>query len=328
MNIINRLLKTEDRNYRHNVSVFVMCLIISTLVWLLTKFTYEYTSVVSFPLRYTGISENKIPVSSMDSTLNIAISGTGFSLLRVNYFNRKRPFDINIQNYQLQQQDGFSEVTIGTSLVAQQIIEQFSIPGQVEYVVPESLTLRFEEKVSKKVPVLSNVEMNFRQQYAAYDSLTVHPEYVEISGKVEQIGKIRFVKTVPVVLENLDASVDRSVEIVKPAHLDHFWVDPQQVRIRLQVERFTEARFEIPVQMINLPDNVRVKLFPEKVNVSFMVALKDYKDMNADMFSVIVDLSDILAFEGKRLNVELQDAPAMVKGVRIAPPDVEFLILK
>jgi hypothetical protein len=328
MNIINRQLKTDDRNYRHNVSVFLLCLIISIFVWLLTKFTYEYTSVVSFPLSYTGIAEEKIPVSSMDSTLNIAIRGTGFSLLRINYFNRKRPFDINIQNYQLQPQEGFSEVIIGTSLVAQQIVERFGISGQVEYVVPESLTLRFEEKFSKKVPVLSDVEMSFRQQYFAYDSLTIQPEYVEISGIADQIGKIRFVKTRPVVLENLDASVERFVEIVKPGHLDHFWVDPPQVGIRLQVERFTEARFEIPVQMINLPDNVRVKLFPEKVNVSFMVALKDYKDMNAEMFSCVVDLSGIRSFEGKRLNVELGDAPEMIRGVRIVPPDVEFLILK
>lgn len=264
----------------------------------------------------------------MDSTLNIAIRGSGFSLLRINYFIRKRPFDIKLQNYQLQPQEGFSEVTIGTSLVAQQIIEKFSIPGQVEYVLPESLTLRFEEKVSKKVPVLSDVTLSFRQQYFAYDSLTIQPEYVEISGIADQIGKIRFVKTMPVALENLDASVDRLVEIVKPGNLEHFWVDPPQVRIRLQVERFTEARFEIPVRVINSPDNIRVKLFPEKAEVSFMVALKDYKDISADMFSCVVDLSDIRNFEGKRLNVALQDAPELIKGVRITPPDVEFLILK
>jgi hypothetical protein len=328
MNILNRILKPDDQNYRHNVSVFAICLTISVFIWLLTKLTYDYTNVVTFPVGYTGLPQEKIPMTSMDSVLDVAINATGFGLLRINYFTRKRTFNINLMNYQMQTFEGYSEVVIGTSLVAQQIVERFNIPGQVDYVIPESLTLRFNEKVSRRVAVLPDVKYTFKRQYFAYDTMEVKPAYVEISGKADVIEKVRFVKTLPVVFENLDASVDRSVDLLPPNTSDPFWIDPPQVRISMQVKRFTETGFEVSVQPVNLPDSVKIKLFPQKVNISFLVALKDYKDLTPEMFNCVVDFSDITGLEGSRLQVQLLDPPSVVRGIQITPPEIEFLILK
>ncbi len=328
MNTLNRILKPDDQNYRHNVSVFTICLIISASIWLLTKLTYNYTTVVTFPVSFTGLPEEKIPMTHMDSALDIAINASGFGSLRINYFTRKRTFSINLMNYQMQTFEGYSEVVIGTSHVAQQIVERFNIPGQVDYVIPESLTLRFNEKVSRRVAVLPDVKYTFKRQYFAYDTMEVKPAYVEISGKADVIEKVRFVKTLPVVFENLDASVDRLVDLLPPNTTDPFWIDPPQVRITMRVEPFTETGFEVSVQPVNLPDSVKIKLFPEKVNISFLVALKDYKDLTPEMFKCRVDLTDVQNLEGSRLPVQLHNPSIMVRGIQIMPPEIEFLILK
>lgn len=326
--MIRQPIPTDNRKLRYNASVFMSCLIISATLWLLTKFTYQYTSVVTFPVAFTDSPEDKIALTPNDSAINVAISGTGFSLLRINYFTRKRPFSINLQHFRQQQHEGYAEVLVNTSLVAQQLVERFNISGQVEYVTPENLVLRFEDKLTLRVPVLADVSYTLRRQYFAYDTLRVDPEYVEVSGPVSLTEKIRYIKTHPLVLEDVNAGLNEKIAVVLPEPADRFVVTPPEVRLNMQVERFTEAEVEVALQPYNAPEGLRIKLFPETVRVVYMVALIDYREIDSGMFSCRVNLDGINDFEGKRLNVEVQSAPSAARIVRIIPPDVEFLIMK
>lgn len=326
--MIQRLKLTSKRKLRYNASVFMFCLIVSATVWLLTKFSYQYTSLVTFPIIFTEFPEDKIPLTPGDSAINIAISGTGFSLLRINYFTRKRPFSVNLQHYSQQQLDEYAEINVNTMLVAQQLVERFNISGQVEYVMPENLVLRFEDKVTKRLPVLADVSYSLRRQHFAYDTLRIDPEYVELSGPVTLMDKIRYVKTHPLALEDVDANVHEKIGVVLPEPAERFEVNPSDVLITMQVERFTEAEVEVALQTYNAPEGMRIKLFPETVRVVYMVALRDYREIETGMFSCRVNLDGISSFEGRRLNVELYNAPPAARIVRIIPPDVEFLIMK
>ncbi|MBE0638613.1 MAG: hypothetical protein IH598_08835 [Bacteroidales bacterium] len=328
MNIFKRLISPEDQNYRSKTTVFFICLVISTLLWILTKFAYQYTADIELPIQFISIPDDKVMVSKPDSLLRINVRASGFGLLRYNYFLKKKPFEINLINYRMQMPEGFSELTLGTTPLAQQIVERYNLPGQIEYVVPENIVLHFEDKQSKSVPVIPDVEYTLTKQYFAYDSLSVDPKYVKLSGTAAAIEKIYFVKTAPLKYENLTESIHQTVTILMPASKDFYEIEPKEALITLQVEKYTEAEIEVQIEQIIAPGSPRVKLFPEKVKVYYMVALKDFKRIEPSMFSCQVDLLGVKEFSGKRINVIIRDYPSYAKIVRIVPSDVEYIILK
>jgi hypothetical protein len=328
MNIIKQWISPDGKNYRYKTSVFLICLMISTSVWLLEKFAYQYPTEITYPVKLTGLPDDKVLIGHANSVSRISFKASGFGLLRFQYFSRKQPFEINLQNYRIQPQSDFSELTIGTNPFARQIMESFNLSGSIEYVTPENLVLRFEERKSKSVAVIPVVGLSFMKQFFAYDSLSVEPQKVVVSGTADDISSVHFVKTAPLKFDNLSASIDQMVNIDLPESAKSIRIEPDHVRLQLQVEKFTEAEIEIPIEKINLPDEMRVKLFPEKVRVVYMVALKDFKKIDAGKFSCVVDLSKIRSFSGKRITVDLINYPDYIKIVRIVPPDLEYIILK
>jgi hypothetical protein len=328
MNFIKQWISPDGKNYRYKTSVFLICLMISTSVWLLEKFAYQYPTEINYPVSFSGFSDDNVLVGQTDSVLRIGFQASGFGLIRFHYFSQKHPFEINLQNYRMLQQSDFSELTVGTNPLARQIMESFNLSGNIEYVVPADLVIRFEDRKSKSVPVIPVVELNYMKQFFAYDSLSIDPENVVVSGTADEIGNIHFVKTAALKFDNLSASIDQMVNVELPDQAKRIRMEPAQVRIQMQVEKFTEAEIEIPIEKVNLPDGLRVKLFPEKVRVVYMVALKDFKRIEAGKFSCVVNLSQIRNFSGKRITVDLINYPDYIRIVRIVPPDLEYIILK
>ena len=68
---------------------FITFLIISFLIWLLITFSKEYTTVITYPVNYNNIAQNKllqeIPVKKID----LSITATGFKILRAKLTTKK-----------------------------------------------------------------------------------------------------------------------------------------------------------------------------------------------------------------------------------------------
>lgn len=329
MNTFKRLISPDDSNYRYKTTVFLICLVISSSIWFLTKFASQYPVEIRYSLKFSGVPEDRVLVNQSDSVLRINVKASGFALLKHQYFNKTKPFEVNVGQFIGLLKGESADVTVDSDLIARQIKEtQGGIPGTIEYVFPEALVFRLDRGNFKEVPLIPDVSYTLMKQYFAYDSLMVEPSTVRIFGISEDLSKINYVKTAPLKLDNLSESVDRAVEILNPRQTGGIRVEPTSARITLQVEKFTEAGIEVPIQPVNLPSGMRVKLFPEKVTVYYMVALKDFKRIDPEMFNCKVNLSKLKEQTGQRISVEVTNSPSYVKLQRVAPPDVEFIILK
>lgn len=64
------------------------------------------------------------------------------------------------------------------------------------------------------------------------------------------------------------------------------------------------------------------------MKVVYLIALKDFKNIDPEMFTCTVNMPDDGAPNGKRLNVEVSDHPSSIKIQYVMPSDVEYIILK
>ena len=80
-----------------------------------------------------------------------------------------------------------------------------------------------------------------------------------------------------------------------------------------------------PITVTDVPENVNVKLFPDKAKVSFMVGLSHFSDVTEKDFKLTVPYS---AIENKKeiLKISLNAEPPNILSVAVNPEDVEYLI--
>jgi hypothetical protein len=179
--------------------------------------------------------------------------------------------------------------------------------------------------VHKKVPVKLDLTLNFEKQYLLYDSIKYFPDSVIVSGSPQTLDTLRYVTTTKKEFEKLKESQSFSLGFTKSKNIK-YTVHPEMVKVNFSVEKYTDGTIEVPVSIGN--SGVNLKLFPDKVNVTYLVAMKDYKSITPDMFSATVNAVKLQEHKDNKLKVEISKVPSFLKITRVEPEKVEYIIVK
>ena len=79
---ISDYVKVVKLKNNRRVVVFLVCLIIATSLWFLNALGKEYTSEVSYPVKYINPPANQFLADNTPVKLDLKIYGQGFTLLR------------------------------------------------------------------------------------------------------------------------------------------------------------------------------------------------------------------------------------------------------
>jgi YbbR domain-containing protein len=102
----------------------------------------------------------------------------------------------------------------------------------------------------------------------------------------------------------------------------------RKVTLTIPVEQFTEAEIKVPVKIINLPDSIDIKIFPDVVTVRYLVAISDFKRLAEEPFEVFLDIGNTDLKSSEKIPVEIRNVPSFIRSVSITPSRVDFLIEK
>ena len=87
-----------------------------------------------------------------------------------------------------------------------------------------------------------------------------------------------------------------------------------------------EKTVDVPVVGINFPAGKVLRTFPSKVQVTFQVGLRHFKDVSSDDFFIGVTYEDVLRTQGDKLPLVVKGSPDFVSHVRVVPSSVDYLI--
>ena len=117
----------------------------------------------------------------------------------------------------------------------------------------------------------------------------------------------------------------RSFALVAP---EGCTISSRKVIITIPVEQFTEAEIKVPVKILNCPDSINVRIFPDVVTVKGLVAIGDYKKFEEVPFEVVLDLAKADLNSSEKIPVGFRNIPPFVSSLRVSPSKVDFLIEK
>ncbi len=324
--LIKRIGNPKDEKLRNQLYVFLVCLAISIFIWFLIVLSKKNMETIDFPILYGKAPSNLVLTNTPDSLLSFRLSSSGFKLITLEYLTLKRPIQFDLRSLDIHKDGGKYVASIPTSEMAKKLIREHGLAQELVSVSPQNIYFEFSTMTSKKVPVIANVDLSFEKQFQLSDSLVLDPDSVYVIGANDVIDTIGFVKTGLCKLSGINQSKTINVNLINPWKTLDVDLSENKTSLRLNVERFTESTIELPITNGHFED-MQVKTFPEKISVTYLVALKDFKRINSDMFILGYDTAVDLNLASK-LRVKIIRQPSFIKITRINPEDVEFLVLK
>ncbi len=88
---------SHELHIKRNVVTYGVCVIIATVLWFLNALNKEYTTEITYPIKYTELPKGKLLVSEPPKEMTLAIKAHGFALLRYSISTSFLPIVLNVK---------------------------------------------------------------------------------------------------------------------------------------------------------------------------------------------------------------------------------------
>ncbi len=319
---ISGFFKIEKLKNDKQIVVFLVCLLIASVLWFLNALSKDYSTTVSYPVKYVNPPKNQFLANNPPDKLELDVDAHGFTLLRHKLSLSFSPIILNLANITRNQKSNSGNYSIITRNLLSRISEQVSNEITITDIHPEILEIEFDSLKTKMVPVRLNVATEFKPQFNLKTPIHSDPAEVKVTGPSIVLDTLQFLNTKFRSFTKIDIDIEKTVELILPEKITAV---PQKVDVKIEVEKFTEKELVIPVQVKNKPENTVVKLFPSEVKILFSVGLSEFDKIKTSDFEASVDFSTIQAGT-ENLQVTIDKKPALNQLIRYNPERVEFLV--
>lgn len=314
-----RLHKLKDDR---RIVIFTVCLLIATSLWFLDALGKDYSTTLSYNVKYVNPPRNLFLSSNPPSRINLRVQAHGFTLLRHKLAFAFSPILLDLTALSQDMDTLQNNIRVTSELLIQGIGNQITNEISVYDASPDNFIIAFDSLESKVVPVSADVNLNFKPQFSLNGPVFIEPDSIEIAGPAGLIDTITRVTTAPVTFNDLETSIAQSINIAAPEKTS---VYPARVTLHVPVEKYTEKNITLPLQIGNMPPGMQIKLFPSQVMVSVMVGMSNYESVSAADFTARVDYNQI-AHKRPTLEVVVESTSQYTELIKVSPASVEYLI--
>lgn len=325
---INLPFNKKKTKVNKKLVIYAFFVVLATIFWFLNALSKEYTTTVTYPVDYVNFPKDKVLINELPAHLTLKVNADGFDLLRYKMSTSFLPITFNVNAFtdNRMEQGVTLKYQLPTSHIKDRISQQISSKINLLSVSPDTLVFKFSNVVHRKVAVKADLKLNFEKQFMLSGSVGVDPDSVIVSGPSIVVDTIPWVLTRNMEFSQLTRSTKRNVSL---EYIKGLEFTPKRVVVHIPVEQFTESDKRVNIEIENLPDSLRMRLFPNKIKVSYLVGLNRYETITKDQFRVVVDYpSSENPQEGNLLKVRIVQYPNYLKNVRFYPPNVEYIIEK
>lgn len=301
--------------------VFLLCLIVTSIIWLLIELSKVYSSNATFKAVYSNIPEQALLENELLPEVEVTFKATGFNI--INYRLSPHKVTFNLNNMKISKRSSY----ILTNNELSRINTQFKGRAELTSISPDTIVVSLGRRKIKRVPLKSNISINFKQGYNFIQPLELDPDSVLISGHENQIDKITQVETEKLVLSDVYEDIIGNLKLKLPDAATNVEVSRNTIEYFGEVDRFTEGSLKIPVVIINEPKGVKLTPYPKEIELTYQAGLTNFSRINADSFSIVFDYNqyknDTLV---QFLTPVIEKQSDLVSSFRLSPRRIEFLI--
>jgi hypothetical protein len=299
--------------------MFLTFLVCSGLIWFINNLSESYISNAKFKLEFVNIPDSLLLTHISKNEVDVKIQATGFQFLGFNIKNQT--VQINVASSTKERDRYF----IAQNVYRKQIDDQLRSMTLLD-IDRDTLFFEFTEIGSKTVPVISKINITLSQNYFLDGALKIEPDTITVKGPKSSIDSINMVNTVKIDFPEETLNFAHKVELYKSPELENTSYSENTVFIYGKVARFSEKIIEAPIEVINLPEGLEIRTFPEKASILCRAKIDDLKHMDGSVFRVVADYNDIKDDASKVLSLKLLKKPENLHNAQLNEDQVEYIL--
>lgn len=302
------------------INLFLLFLVIAILYSLLTKLSGNYTKTITLKVELENLPEEQVVINDSLNNLEVTIETFGFKF--ITYYLNKPTITLDVT--QLDTKNGNYLWTESNHLSP--IINEFGNKVKIKSIKPDSLIFKIDKNFVKKVPVELYDDILFSEGFDITETYKLEPDSIRLIGPKSKLDTIHFVTTKPLVLKDVQKSFRKKIEIEAPSTSLEIKLSSNEVYVSANVEKFTEGSLDIPVEIINVPNEIGIKYYPKTVKVVFFSSLTDYNTIKPKDFRIVCDYN--ISSQSTYLIPKLVKQPKASKNIRLQTKKIDYIITR
>lgn len=296
------------RRWLQNYKVKLFSLLSAFFLWfyVITDNYFEYT--VDVPLRIINKPIGKILTKPLPQKVKVLFRGLGKSFLSFRYRNKRIELDLHqvkeVSTFSLNL-DMIKGIPAGMPVTPLRIVE------------PESITVRLDRSIEKKVAIHLDIQMVPTDGYTQIGDISFEPDSLILSGPESMVNAVSEVFTEKKVYRNVIKEIRGKVSIVPPS-LKILNYSQNTVRFKADIQRIGERIItEIPVNVYNIPQGIKVSAVPSTLSLKLQGGVKVLSKLKREEIFATIDFKSRHRYRRKGI-------PATIE----LPKDISFSDVK
>lgn len=320
----------KSRFLSSDTRTFLVVLGVTCALWLMLSMSENKEYSASYKVEYVGYDTAKYALLVAPDTLHLKVTSTGLQAIMRNRHMRDGRLRLNLSGLISDADTGEvqkAELFLGDQLDA--IRSQLDVSQSNRVVLnAERFQITAARRESKVFfPMLRGVNFEFAEGFVLGDEPRWDCDSIVLYGSRKSLDAIKEIATLSSCISQINRSGYHTILLDTVwKQFDDLRISRDHLKIYVPVEEAIERELTVPVKIVCDNPNLKIRLYPDQVNVSFWVSPQAYSSVTSDMFEVVAEYQE--GHVEEELNLNLSRFPSMVKIIGINPLSVKYVVIK
>ncbi len=292
----------------------LMSVAVAFVLWFTFSMRESYSVVLEMPLVIQNLPEGRALSRLPPQQVRVTVQGEGWELLKL---SRRTPsLEVNAQDANV---DVYGAATESNRLP----------PGvAVQNVLPISLSLELEPRISRALPVRLQADIEVAPDYDVLSPPTVVPDTIVVSGARSIVNALENWPTQRITWEDVNETVNRAIPL-SDTLAGLVATSVRGVEVTVPVALFTEGTRELEVRTEGAPPGADpIRLIPSTIKATYRIPVDQYEEsLDTDKFFAFVPYATAINDTTGTVQPILQlPEHLFVRDVRFEPRRLQYRI--
>ena len=299
------------------IMVFLLFLIVAVAFWLSQTFKDHTTVNLEYELKIVNVPKNLIFTSDVPSTIAVAVSGRGFTILQ--YVMNHQHKVLNVDYNDLPKMGG--TLSIDNYVWKKALTKELPKGVTPQTVNPATVDLYYSMGEHKQIPIVFQGKIRTSDEYMLC-GIELQPKYVDIYAPSAIYDTLKAVYTEPYIVSDVEDTLQVRLALNK---IKGVKMVPDTVSVKACVDLFTAKTVKVPIYCENIPHNKILRTFPLTADVTFRVSATMFNNITEDDFVIVVDYNSIKA-QDRKCKLIIRESPKGISNIKVNPEVVDYVI--
>ena len=306
-------------------SIYLVCVFIAGLIWLLIKFSREYKTQFPITVELINPPDGNWMMLQSEHNITAEIYGFGFDLFSYKIFGLE-DITIDLNEFDVSSNTDPAYIIISETFISKKVNLLMSGKEQVLNIYPGNIKVDLSKAITKTVPIKSNIKVYPTQGFKIKGVPRLEPNSLNFFGPSSLISPIEYINSEADTIRDIQILTKFSVKL-KLDSLQKYIVGNVDAVLIVDIDELTSGSIEVKVDPNVDKIGMKIRVLPSKVKIYYQVGLSDYQKVSEKLIKATIKLPDTDDLPEK-LKIELSEVPDFIEVKRIEPLFVEYLIIK